>query len=229
MIRAELTDDGGVELTGDLGDRVVPGLRDRRLPLSWAACLMLRGIFEGDLEIGPQLEAWAAEERARRVDPATEAREQSDGPEFKVHEGERGEYHRELKQIDAETKWWRDIWRGMPEWIQTENPTWKDIKVLFRGPDEFDMFRRLLGLSDRVTRNAASFWFPEEAPIDMTQWRIVDEATPTEDYPPVARPPLRGRKEPKEKVTAGARKRTTAKKQTAHPFITKSTKKRLGG
>lgn len=222
MIQAELTDDGQIELTGEI-DKVVPGLRDRRLPLSWSACLMLRGVFSDDLEIGPELGSWAETERARRVDPAVEARDATDGPAFEVKEGEREEYHRELKQIDAEQKWWRDIWRGMPEWIQTENPTWKSIKVLFRGPDEFDHFRKRLGLSDRVSRNAASFWYPEEPPIDMTAWRIVDEDTKPEDLPDVARPPLRREKRDHTKgfETKASPRKPTAKKQTRHPFLVK--------
>lgn len=46
-----------------------------RLPLSWASCLALRSVFKTDLEIGPRLTAWAANERATRVDPANALRD----------------------------------------------------------------------------------------------------------------------------------------------------------
>lgn len=39
-------------------------------PLTWAACRQLRGIFGDRLEVGPNLQAWAWEERQTRVDPA---------------------------------------------------------------------------------------------------------------------------------------------------------------
>ena len=46
-----------------------------RVPLSWASCLALRSVFKSDLEIGPRLTAWAANERATRVDPANALRD----------------------------------------------------------------------------------------------------------------------------------------------------------
>ena len=49
-------------------------LRAWRYPLSWATCVALRGVFGPDLEVGPNLLAYASEERRRRVDPAMEAR-----------------------------------------------------------------------------------------------------------------------------------------------------------
>ena len=41
------------------------------VPLTWAACLQLRGIFTTSLNIGPELNAWAWEESKKRVKPAT--------------------------------------------------------------------------------------------------------------------------------------------------------------
>lgn len=46
-----------------------------RLPLSWASCLALRSVFKNDLVIGEKLTAWAANERATRVDPANALRD----------------------------------------------------------------------------------------------------------------------------------------------------------
>jgi SWI/SNF-related matrix-associated actin-dependent regulator of chromatin subfamily A-like protein 1 len=56
--------------------RSVPGRKfdlEKQLwfvPLSWASCIALRGIFGESLQIGPELSKWAAHEKATRVDPA---------------------------------------------------------------------------------------------------------------------------------------------------------------
>jgi SNF2 family DNA or RNA helicase len=65
----------------------IPGaLRDstRKLwtvPLSWAACLQLRGIFKEDLTVGDALTNWAISERANRVDPVMLLRERTEPEE----------------------------------------------------------------------------------------------------------------------------------------------------
>lgn len=49
----------------------VPGARHDakrqqwKLPLSWATCVIARGVFGARLEIGPELVEWATAERAR--------------------------------------------------------------------------------------------------------------------------------------------------------------------
>jgi hypothetical protein len=48
------------------------------LPLSWSACVQLRGIFGQDLTIGEELTKWASLERARRIDPAIALRTRTD-------------------------------------------------------------------------------------------------------------------------------------------------------
>lgn len=67
--------------------RLVPGVRyDRdeqvwRVPLSWAACCQLRGVFGDSLEIGPELTAWAWNEVKTRIEPCMALREAEDLPE----------------------------------------------------------------------------------------------------------------------------------------------------
>jgi SNF2 family DNA or RNA helicase len=51
-----------------------PKTQQWRVPASWATCLALRSTFRDDLTIGPALAAWAANERATRVDPANALR-----------------------------------------------------------------------------------------------------------------------------------------------------------
>jgi SNF2 family DNA or RNA helicase len=46
-----------------------------RIPVSWTGCLALRSTFKDELEIGPNLAAWAREERARRIEPSNALRE----------------------------------------------------------------------------------------------------------------------------------------------------------
>lgn len=46
-----------------------------RIPLSWTSCLALRSTFNNGLEIGPELSAWAVQERETRIDPANALRE----------------------------------------------------------------------------------------------------------------------------------------------------------
>jgi SNF2 family DNA or RNA helicase len=46
-----------------------------RMPLSWSGCLALRSVFRTELEIGPNLQLWAANERTTRIDPSNSLRE----------------------------------------------------------------------------------------------------------------------------------------------------------
>lgn len=40
------------------------------LPLSWGSCITLRGVFGPQVQIGPELNNWAWQERHRRIEPA---------------------------------------------------------------------------------------------------------------------------------------------------------------
>jgi hypothetical protein len=81
----ELGADGTIELhappTAKPLVRQIPGARhDAKrqvwtLPLSWASCVVARGVFGAELEVGPELAAWARNEVETRVKPALEARE----------------------------------------------------------------------------------------------------------------------------------------------------------
>lgn len=58
----------------------VPGSRYDRstghwtAPLSWATCVILRGIFKEDLSIGSELTAWSWQIFSQRIEPALELR-----------------------------------------------------------------------------------------------------------------------------------------------------------
>lgn len=59
----------------------VPGSRYDRstghwtAPLSWATCVILRGIFADDLSIGSELTAWSWQIFSQRIEPALELRD----------------------------------------------------------------------------------------------------------------------------------------------------------
>jgi hypothetical protein len=65
--------------------RAVPGSRwDRAnrvwtVPLSWASCLTMRGLFRDRLEIGPELERWAWAHRCGVIAPALRLRTELEG------------------------------------------------------------------------------------------------------------------------------------------------------
>lgn len=83
MITAERVDDK-IHITSDWSDKErikgLPGsgwnAADKvwTLPLTWAACVQLRGEFGNDLVIGTELRLWAKQERFNRVDPAVDLR-----------------------------------------------------------------------------------------------------------------------------------------------------------
>jgi SNF2 family DNA or RNA helicase len=86
MPRAEIIDDV-IDVTTEYRDRYaiksIPGSRydtpghpdHWTLPLSWASCVALRGIFQERLEIGDELWTWAAKERSERIDPSMALRD----------------------------------------------------------------------------------------------------------------------------------------------------------
>lgn len=47
------------------------------VPLSWASCIILRGIFGDRVQIGPRLNEWAWNERETRITPTLAVRERT--------------------------------------------------------------------------------------------------------------------------------------------------------
>lgn len=43
-------------------------------PLSWATCIILRGLFDSELSVGAQLTKWSWEEYNNRIKPVTDLR-----------------------------------------------------------------------------------------------------------------------------------------------------------
>ena len=84
MISAELDSEGMIRLQSDYPmrdrDRIkaIPGTRYRDdgwcVPVNWAACLQLRGIFGAELGLGPKLTNWATQYIEEIVAPGLELR-----------------------------------------------------------------------------------------------------------------------------------------------------------
>lgn len=215
-MRAELVGDE-VELDApDVGApvvRQVPGARydsDRKrwaFPLSWATCVQLRSVLGGDLEIGPELKTWAQNEKQIRVDPATKARDESDGPE--------PERETEPTTLDVgddlapvvvpEEQWWWELWQNMPEYLVRDISPWATIKVHLRNVRDLEEFSRLVG--QKLSQRTPAIWFPEAEHLIEHDWRYVNE----DDPPPESWEPGHGIKNrkipsiPRQSQTPGAR------------------------
>lgn len=85
MAQADITSDGEIAVWTDWVEKdtikAVAGARWNaeqrvwRVPLSWASCLALRGLFGSNLTLGQALVDWGFRERAERVDPCLRIRE----------------------------------------------------------------------------------------------------------------------------------------------------------
>lgn len=85
MAQAEISEDGAT-ITVDTkwtekeliklipGSRWSQATRTWSVPLTWPACLQLRGIFTNDLEVGPKLTQWSWTQRQRRIEPSLRLR-----------------------------------------------------------------------------------------------------------------------------------------------------------
>jgi SNF2 family DNA or RNA helicase len=85
VIRADLGESGMIRVTAGYTDTdrmtQIPGAtHDRRtetwkIPLSWASCCVLRGVFGKDLEVGEKLKDWSWNIWTLRIEPALKLRE----------------------------------------------------------------------------------------------------------------------------------------------------------
>ena len=83
-VKAEISERGDIVLLSEFRDKdlckSIPGARwdstDKvwRVPLSWASCKALRGVFTNRLEIQPALAEWAWSTRTQFIDPALKLR-----------------------------------------------------------------------------------------------------------------------------------------------------------
>ena len=86
---------------------------------------------------------------------------------------EEGEKERYTEKDDKE---WKKFWKGMPEFEQEDNPTYKTIYVHFRNEEDYKEFAKLIG--QNLTEKTKSIWYPA---LDRTQnsllrWIVDDES-----------------------------------------------------
>jgi SNF2 family DNA or RNA helicase len=96
VLVAELSssEEGRIDLVTEWADRervkLVPGARwdaDAStwwVPLSWPACVQLRGVFGSELRVGERLDEWARAEIGGRVAPCLDLRTATDAPDLMI-------------------------------------------------------------------------------------------------------------------------------------------------
>lgn len=80
--------------------------------------------------------------------------------------------------LDVNAKW-REHWKGMPEYIQEENPPYRTVHMLFREEEHYKDFAKLLGQD--LTENTKAIWYPK---LEITanrklRWMDDDHTVPT--------------------------------------------------
>ena len=53
---------------------------------------------------------------------------------------------------------WKKHWKGMPEFVQEDNPAYHKILISFRNKEDYDTFAKLL--DQNVTLKTKSIWYP---------------------------------------------------------------------
>ena len=53
------------------------------------------------------------------------------------------EEDKKLLEVEEEAEW-KKLWRGMPEYKQEDNPTYKTIYVHFRNKEDYEEFAKLI-------------------------------------------------------------------------------------
>jgi hypothetical protein len=68
------------------------------------------------------------------------------------------------KYSEVDEKEWKKLWKGMPEFDQEDNPTYKTIYVHFRNEEDYKEFAKIVGQT--LTDKTKSIWHPK---LDITK------------------------------------------------------------
>lgn len=79
-----------------------------------------------------------------------------------------------LEQVGTEILDASELWKGMPEFEQEDQESWKAIKVHFANEDDYRAFTELVGQT--LTLQTKAIWYPYKAKEDLTQYRVEDES-----------------------------------------------------
>jgi hypothetical protein len=62
-------------------------------------------------------------------------------------------------EIDLSDKEWKKHWKGMPEYEQEDNPSYKKIYVSFRNEEDYQEFAKLI--DQNLSIKTKSIWYPK--------------------------------------------------------------------
>lgn len=67
-----------------------------------------------------------------------------------------------------------ELWKGMPEFNQEDQSSWKMIKVHFANQEDYQAFAQCIGQS--LTDKTISIWYPAQERADLKAYRCRDES-----------------------------------------------------
>jgi hypothetical protein len=80
----------------------------------------------------------------------------------------------ELEKLNVgEDKEWKKYWKGMPEFDQEENPTYKTLYVHFRNEEDYKEFAKMI--NQNLTDKTKSIWHPALDRIQNALMRWIEE------------------------------------------------------
>ncbi len=77
-----------------------------------------------------------------------------------------------LEQAGSEMIDAAELWKGMPDFEQEDQESWKSIKVHFANQDDYEAFARLL--NQTLTPITKSVWYPYKAKENLKVYSVED-------------------------------------------------------
>jgi hypothetical protein len=80
----------------------------------------------------------------------------------------------ELEEDDEDgVEEWKKYWKGMPEFVQEDNPPYKRLILSFRNKEDYEEFAKLI--EQKLTEKTKSIWFPKLDVDDNALKRWIEE------------------------------------------------------
>lgn len=68
---------------------------------------------------------------------------------------------------------WKSLWKGMPEFVQEDDPPYKKLIINFRNEEDYKEFADLI--KQKLTEKTKSIWFPKLDVDDNALKRWIEE------------------------------------------------------
>lgn len=68
---------------------------------------------------------------------------------------------------------WKKHWKGMPEFEQNENPSYKTLYVHFRNEEDYKEFAKLI--EQNISEKTKSIWYPKLDKVKNSLMRWIEE------------------------------------------------------